>query len=320
MCTLRCLLSPPKLGLEVVMIRDRLTRVIIFSLGTVVAAICSPPKAYGVTGEAKAWSMFEAAAVSKSATQRQIGIRALGLLSDDARGRELAQHALNDPNPTVRAAAAAALGQMHATESIPKLQKMLKDPRIAVVMAAAHSLRDLKDNRSAYAVYYDVLTGERKGDGLIVQQTDTLRNPIELAKIGLEVGIGYVPFAGIGWDAWRYTHKKDPHPVRAVAATFLAHDPDSATGRALVRTALNDKDWIVRAAAIEAIAQRGDPALGDKIVGSLFDTNVHVRFTAAAAVIRLDVLGRKQSLKDPDKKTAQIKDATHSDLPMPASR
>jgi len=94
----------------------------------------------------------------------------------------LAERALNDPNPAVRAAAATALGQMHAIESIHKLQKLLSDPTIAVVMAAAHSLRDLKDNRSAYDVYYDVLTGERKGDGLIVQQMDTPRNPKELAK------------------------------------------------------------------------------------------------------------------------------------------
>ena len=178
----------------------------------------------------------------------------------------------------------------------------------------------MKDNRSAYAVYYDALTGERKGDGLIVQQMDTLHNPKELAKIGLEQGIGYVPSAGIGWEAWRYTHKKDPHPVRAVAATFLAHDPDPAIGRASVRTALNDKDWLVRAAAIEAIAQRGDPALGHKIVVSLFDADVHVRLTTAAAVIRLDILGRKESLKDPDKKTAQTKGAAHSDSPVPASR
>jgi HEAT repeat protein len=108
--------------------------------------------------------------------------------------------------------------------------------------------------------------------------------------------------------------------VRAVAATFLAHDPDPATGRALVRTALHDMDWIVRAAAIEAIAQRGDPALGDKILVSLFEANVQVRFTAAAAVIRLDVRGRKESLKDPGKNTAQTKDAAHSDSPVLASR
>lgn len=242
--------------------------------------------------------MFEAAAKSNSTAQRSIGIRALGLLRKNVRARQLAEGALGDEKFEVRAAAATALGQMHATESIPKLQKLLNDDRIAVVMAAAHSLRDLKDDASAYSIYYDVLTGERKGDGLVAQQMDTLHNPKELARIGLEQGIGYVPFAGIGWDAWRYTHKKDPQPVRAVAATLLAHDPDPATGNALVQAALNDKDWIVRAAAIEAIAQRGDPSLEGKIELSLFDTNIHVRYTAAAAVICLTALGRKEIRKE----------------------
>ena len=73
--------------------------------------------------------MFESAAQGKGASQR-----ALGLLGDDSHARGLAERALNDPNPAVRAAAATALGQMHATESIPKLQKLLSDPRIAVVM------------------------------------------------------------------------------------------------------------------------------------------------------------------------------------------
>jgi HEAT repeat protein len=231
--------------------------------------------------------MFECAAKAKSPSERATGIRALGLMKDNTRARTMAEAALKDIRPEVRAAAATALGQMHATESIPKLQKLLNDKRISVVMAAAHALRDLKDDKSAYAIYFDVLTGERKGDGLITQQIDTLHNPHEMAMIGFEEGIGFVPFAGIGWDAWRYTHKKDPHPVRAVAATLLAKDPDPATGRALVKAALNDKDWIVRAAAVEAIAQRGDAVLGEKIAISLFDRNVHVRYTAAAAVIRL---------------------------------
>jgi HEAT repeat protein len=230
--------------------------------------------------------MFEVAAKSKSTSQRAIGIRALGLLREDAHARELAEAALKDPKPEVRIAAATALGQMHATQSIPELQKLLSDKKLAVVMTAAHSLRNLKDNASAYAVYYDILTGARKNGGLIAQQLDTLRNPKELAKIGLEQGIGYIPFAGIGWDAWRYTHKKNPNPVRAVAATFLAHDPDPATGVALVQ-ATKDKDWIVRAAAIEAISQRGDPALEAKVEFSFFDANAHVRYTAAAAVIHL---------------------------------
>lgn len=261
--------------------------------------------------------MFESTAQSKSFEQRAVAIRCLGLLGNNGRARALAEQALLDSNYKVRAAAATALGQMHATESIPKLQKLLKDRRIAVVMAAAHSLRDLKDTRSAYAVYYDVLTGERKGDGLIAEQMDTLHDPKELAKIGFEQGIGYVPFAGIGWDAWRYTHKKDPHPVRAVAATLLAHDPDPATGRALARAAMKDKDWIVRAAALEAVAQRGDPSLEERIELCLFDANIHVRFTAAATVIRLNAI---HSQKEADKKAAQGKEAARADQSAPASR
>jgi HEAT repeat protein len=263
----------------------------------------SIPYSLAVSGQQKAWGMFEAAAQSKNASQRAIGIRALGLLRDNAHARKLAEGALIDDRPEVRAAAATALGQMHAVDSIPKLQQLLKDDRMSVVMAAAHALRDLKDNASAYSVYYDVLTGERKGDGLIAQQMDTLHNPKELAMIGLEQGIGYVPFAGIGWDAWRYTHKKDPHPVRAIAATLLAHDPDPKSSAALVKAAVSDKDWIVRAAALEAIAQRGDPSLEDKIEVSIYDENSHVRFTAAATVIRLNAL-RKATRKETDKKTA----------------
>jgi HEAT repeat protein len=137
--------------------------------------------------------------------------------------------------------------------------------------------------------------------------------------IGLEQGIGYVPFAGIGWDAWRYTHKKDPHPVRAVAATLLAHDPDPKTGTALVKTALNDKDWIVRAAALEAIAQRGDPSLESKIEMSLFDANSHVRYTAAATVIRLSTLERKAARKETEKKTAMTQPPSAASA-MPAAK
>jgi HEAT repeat protein len=271
--------------------------------GAAVCAVLSVPSSFAVSGQQKAWALFESAAQSKSAAQRAIGIRALGLLRDNAHARKLAEGALEDDRPEVRSAGAVALGQMHAIDSIPKLQKLLKDDRMSVVMAAAHSLRDLKDNASAYSVYYDILTGEHKGDGLVAQQMDTLHNPKELAMIGLEQGIGYVPFAGIGWDAWRYTHKKDPHPVRAVAATLLAHDPDPKSSAALVKAALNDKDWIVRAAALEAIAERGDASLEDKIEVSLYDVNSHVRFTAAATVIRLNAL-RKSVRKEIEKKTA----------------
>ena len=245
----------------------------------------------------KAWDLLLTAAFSKVTIERTNGIRALGLLRDNARARELAENALKDPKPEVRTAAATALGQMHATDSIPKLEATLSDTQIPVVMAAAHALRQLQDDKSAYEVYYELLTGGRKAnDGLIAQQLDTLRNPRELAKIGFSEGIGYIPFAGIGWDAYRTMHKKDPNPVRAVAATLLARDPDPATAKALVN-ATKDKDWIVRAAAVEAIAQRGDPSLLPKVQLRFSDKNPKVRYSSAAAVIRLSAIEQTKTAK-----------------------
>ena len=246
----------------------------------------------------KAWDLLQNAVTSKRTDDRTDGVRALGLLNGDARARQIAEDALQDPKPEVRAAAATALGQMHSSESIPKLQKALGDSKVPVVMAAAHSLRELKDNSDAYAVYFDLLTGNRKaGDGLIASQVETLKNPKELAKIGFSEGIGLVPFAGIGWDAYRTIHKKDPNPVRAVAATYLAHDPDPATARALV-AATRDRNWIVRAAAIEAIAQRGDPSLSPKVQLKFADRNPKVRYSAAAAVIHLSAIATTKTAKN----------------------
>jgi HEAT repeat protein len=246
----------------------------------------------------KAWDLLMNAAFSKRTLERTDGIRALGLLRGNGQARDIAENGLKDPDPKVRAAAATALGQMHATESIPKLQRALSDNKIPVVMAAAQSLRELKDNESAFAVYYDLLTGGRKSsDGLIAQQIDTLKDPKELAKIGFSEGIGYIPFAGIGWDAYRTMHKKDPTPVRAVAATVLAHDPDPASAQALVN-ATEDKDWIVRAAAVEAIAQRGDASLLPKVELKFADKNPKVRYSAAAAVIRLSAIEKKKTAKN----------------------
>jgi HEAT repeat protein len=260
------------------------TCLVLLSVG---AASCLAQDSDITTPKHRAWDLLQTAAFSKKTADRTNGIRALGLLPNDTHARELAESALQDSNPEVRAAGATALGQMHATESVPKLEQALADKKITVVMAAAHSLRELKDEKLAYAVYYDLLTGERKsGDGLIEKQINTLKNPKELATIGVSEGVGFIPFAGIGWDAWRTMRKKDPNPVRAVAASYLAHDPDPATSKALVK-ATNDKNWIVRAAAIEAIAQRGDTSLLPKLTPKLVDKHPKVRCTAAAAIIRL---------------------------------
>ncbi len=67
---------------------------------------------------------------------------------------------------------------------------------------------------------------------------------------------------------------------------MLARDTDPATSQALTE-AVGDDKWLVRTAAVEALAQRGDVAALEAIRPFMLDENETVRYTAAAAVIRL---------------------------------
>jgi len=234
----------------------------------------------------RAWTILEEGTSAKSFSKRSEAVRVLGLLPGDPKAIAMTEKALADPAPEVRRAAATALGQMHSLGSFLKLEHALDDKDISVVLAAAHALWLIQDKR-AYDVYYEILLGERKsGEGLIKQQEKMLRDPKKLAELGFEEGIGFVPFAGIGWGAFKTIHKDSVSPVRATAARVLADDPDPRSGEALVR-ATAEKSWIVRAAALDAITRRGDPALLKKIEPRLYDEKDIVRYTAAAAVIRL---------------------------------
>ena len=72
----------------------------------------------------------------------------------------------------------------------------------------------------------------------------------------------------------------------------LAKDPDAQTEAALIEAASN-KSWKLRVAALEALAERGDPRLADTLAFHLSDRNHAVRCAAAAGFIRLS--GAKES-------------------------
>jgi len=59
----------------------------------------------------------------------------------------------------------------------------------------------------------------------------------------------------MGYEAFKRVTKDDSSPVRAGAAKQLAHDPNPGTAKALEK-ATTDKNWAVRAAALEAISLR----------------------------------------------------------------
>lgn len=258
----------------------------LFTAGSLLAVLFCPSATLGVaTGYEKAWEILDMALAGET-SDRVDAVAALGLISKDPKGMKLAIAALDDPKPEVRIAACNTLAALDDRAAIPALQKALADKEITVVTAAAHALDALKDP-SAYDVYYAILTGEVKdGKGLLSKQLDTLKDPKQLAQIGFSEGIGFVPFAGMGWDAYRMLHRSDPSPVRAIAASVLAVDPDPKSAEALV-AATHDKNWIVRVAALEALARRGDPSLIIKVEPAMADSRKKVRFTAAAVVIHL---------------------------------
>jgi HEAT repeat protein len=234
----------------------------------------------------RSWSILEGGIGNKSADTRVKAVRALGLITNNAKAQQMAERALADAKPEVKAAAAEALGQMGARASAPRLIEALKTKETEVVFAAANALYVLGDPR-AYEVYYAVLTGQRKsGEGLVESQMKMLKDPKAIAQMGFEQGIGFIPFAGIGYSVFKGVTKDDASPVRAAAAQKLVRDPDPKTTAALMQYA-SDSKWLVRAAVVDAIAKRGDPALMSALWPLLDDSNETVRFSAAATILRL---------------------------------
>src|SRR5713101_6255059 len=113
-----------------------------------------------------------------------------------------------------------------------------------------------------------------------------LKNPKVVAVMGVETGLGFVPLAGTGYEAFKRINKDDGSPIRAAAARELATDRDPKIGAALAK-ACSDKKWRVRAAAVDAIAKIEDPTLLNAITPALDDKSDIVRYDVSAAVLRL---------------------------------
>lgn len=240
----------------------------------------------------KAWSLLSEGLKDKNADKRAKAARALGLLTGNTEAEKAAANALRDEKANVRQAAAHALGAMRAENAKGNLEEALGDSEPSVVLAAANSLLLLHDD-VGYDTYYEVLTGEKRASkGLIKEQLDTLKDKKRMAQMGFEEGIGFIPFGGIGYEIFKTVTKNDASPIRAAAAKKLAHDPEPDAGEALARAAA-DKDWRVRAAALDAIALREEAPLISRILSAMDDKNDIVRFTAAACVAHLSGLPEK---------------------------
>jgi HEAT repeat protein len=248
-----------------------------------------------------AWQLLEAGTKSDKAGDRAAAFQALGLLTDNSRAGQLAETGLQDDKPDVRSAAAEALGQMNNKSSVPKLEKMLDETDPKVVLSAAHALVEMK-NDAGYEVYYEILTGERKsGQGILAYPSAILKDKKRMLALGFHEGLGFVPFGGLSYEAFKMLTKDDVSPLRAAAAKMLASDPDSGSYKALIN-ASGDKNWLVRAAAIDGLARRGDPAALPTVALYMYDEKPEVKYFAGAAVVRLTYLQQTAVKKKPAKK------------------
>jgi HEAT repeat protein len=234
----------------------------------------------------RAWSILNNGIDNKDPIKRAKAVRALALLRGSRRAQNDAEKALEDENPDVRAEAAFTLGRLGAGSTRPKLRRALDDKEVKVVIAATDALFELKDP-IAFDVYYALLTGQRKSSsGLVQTQLDRLHNRTEMEKLAIETGIGFVPYGGMSYEAWRTITQDDASPVRVLAAQRLAKDPDPKSADALIEARF-DKKWQVRAAVVRAIAERSDRALLDPVISLMNDRNDSVRYEAAATVVHL---------------------------------
>jgi len=260
-------------------------RLVVFGLLAVIS-VTGNESLRAQTSTRVAWDILEKGHASRHAKERINAVRALGQLQGNSRAVELAEDCIVDREPDVRAAAAMALGQLNSVRSIPLLRDALKDKNIQVDFAASNALLSLGDS-SGYAIYYQVLIGQRKsGEGPVEEQKRLIKDPRAMTLMMLGTAAGFAPYAGYGWAMFQVISKDYAGPVRVQAVQKLAKDPDAQTEAALIKAASN-KSWKLRMAALEALGQRGDPRLADTLASHLSDKNQAVRYAAAAGFIRL---------------------------------
>ncbi len=248
--------------------------------------------------EREAAGILEGALKDSNPNTREQAVIALSLAASREPFLSQLESMLADKDVEVRIATIASLVDLKNRRTIGALRRALSDHVPEVSFAAAKALFELHDRVGREALF-SVLSGESKTSSsyFTSQLRDTMRlmhTPKALFMFALREGIGFAPVPGLGEGvASMQALLSDPGVSgRAAAALLLGRRKDEQTFRAL-RSALADKDWSVRAAAIHSLALWNRPGLKPEMAGLLDDTKEAVRLRAAAGYIRLDTIQRR---------------------------
>jgi len=242
--------------------------------------------------EKTAWEVLKQGLAEKNLDKHRQALTATGSIGVAPEAVQLVEQALKDMDPLIRQTAAAELGQMKSTQSIPALKAALDDSDGQVAFAAAKALWDMGD-KSGRSLVEDVITGDEKtSEGLISgAKRDAQRkmhDPKALALMGLKEASGALlgPF-NIGIVAAEQAFKDGSAGGRTLAVALLSDDCDAQTVRLLDWSFTNDKSWTVRAAAAKGLGKCGSSDSIPKLETALSDSHEAVKAMSAAAIIRL---------------------------------
>lgn len=243
--------------------------------------------------------MLEKALADKNPNHRKDAVVALSLAASREPFLSKLEAMLSDKDVQVRLATVSSLEDLKGKHAIASLHKALGDPVPEVSFAAAKALFELNDPAGQQALLA-VLGGKSKTTSFFItkEMRDAMRmmhTPRETFLFALRQGVGFAPFPGVGVGVSSLQQLLSDPGVsgRATAALLLGKDHNPQTLQAL-RSALEDNDWSVRAAAIHSLALWDDPSLTSSIAPLLDDGNEAVRLRAAAAYLRLAAIVHRE--------------------------
>lgn len=245
---------------------------------------------------ARCWDVLHKGLKNGDPDKRKMAVTAVASIGARPEVLNIVHGALHDKSAIVRQAAAAVLGQIKSTASISYLKEALGDDS-EVAFTAAKSLWEIGD-KSGREVFEEILRGERSDAPGMVRSAmrdarRKLRNPAQLALMGVREASGaFLGPASMGVLLAEDALKDSGAPGRAVAASYLAADPDPYA-LTLLEWGLADKSWGVRLAVAKALGRRGNRAATGKLEPLLDDDKEAVREMAAASIIRLSSRGNR---------------------------
>lgn len=210
---------------------------------------------------------------------------------------------LHDKNADVRLATVNTLGDLHTVRRERILRTVLTEEKTPEVSFAAAKILATSGDAAGIQALMAAYDGSRKtrSNALKRQErqfAEKFHSAPSAVMFVLGEGIGNVPVpgAGEGFTAISQLLKDPGLSDRANVVLILARkrEPESLE---LLRKALQDKDWSVRASAAQMIAHTARVDLRDDLPPLFDDKNEKVRFRAAGAYLHLLLVEKKAEKK-----------------------